>query len=921
MRRAMTKCPSCLSVISDEQNGGACPSCGSPLTSDPDAPTLLESVTHNLPSKPAARSKSKTPTGRVVSLSSSESLDGARFVPGTMLAGRYRIVGLLGRGGMGEVYRADDLKLSQPVALKFLPEAMATNGAALARFHREVRVARGVSHRNVCRVYDIGEMEGMSFLSMEYIRGEELSSLLKRIGRLPPDKALEISRQLCAGLAAAHDNNVLHRDFKPANVMIDDEGNVRILDFGLAGIEEEFGHEELRAGTPAYMAPEQLAGQEVTKQSDIYALGLVLYEVFTGKRAFEARTIGELLRLREEATPTNPSQLVKDIDPLVERTILRCLESAPPSRPATALQVAAMLPGGDPLAAALAAGETPSPEMVAAAGTQSGLRQSVAVACLAASLMLLAALVMLADKVLLHAWAPMEKSPEVLSDRARSLMGKLNPKTPAVSSVEGVEFYETYLRYLLEHDAVPARREKLRSGQPAAISFWYRQSPRYIESRDFMNLGATQDDPPLQTSGEALVRLDMRGRLLELNIVPPQLDEQATAASQPDWSALFNEAGFDISKFKATEPRWTPPVYGDTRAAWEGVYPDQPQIPIRVEAAAFRGQPVYFSIIETWSKPLRMQPDQESGKERAFWILLFLVMVAVIVAGALLARRNLRLGRGDRKGAFRVASFIFIVNMIDWALGATHVPTLGGEVFTFSRSVAWGLMDAGLLWLLYIALEPYVRRRWPHILISWSRLLAGSFRDPMVGRDILIGALLGLSVIVSGYLLDFLQRWTGGGSRAPYTINSGTFFGLRGSLRVFVSIIPFAALLQGLGLLFILLLLSMLLRKQWLAIGAFWLLVVVALGLAFSDSPLDLAQKMLAAAAFTFVLVRFGLLTVVFAQFFLLHAEAYPYTTNFSAWYAESAIFAIVTAAALIVYGFYISLAGRRVFRDWLLQE
>jgi len=120
-----------------------------------------------------------------------------------MLGERYRVVGLIGSGGMGEVYRADDLKLSQPVALKFLPNQFLSDGAALARFHREVRIARQISHPNVCRVYDIGEAEGSTYLSMEYVDGEDLASLLRRIGRLPPDKALEIARKLCAGLAAA----------------------------------------------------------------------------------------------------------------------------------------------------------------------------------------------------------------------------------------------------------------------------------------------------------------------------------------------------------------------------------------------------------------------------------------------------------------------------------------------------------------------------------------------------------------------------------------------------------------------------------------------------------------------------------------------------------------------------------------------
>jgi serine/threonine-protein kinase len=169
----------------------------------------------------------------------SSSLDEGRFPAGTVLANRYRIIGLVGQGGMGEVYRANDLKLGQPVALKFLPAATGKNQQLLDRFHAEVRIARRVSHPNVCRVYDIGEVSGSTFLSMEYVDGEDLRSLLRRIGRLPPDKAVEIARKLCAGLAASHDRGVLHRDLKPANIMIDGRGQVLIMDFGLAALAGE----------------------------------------------------------------------------------------------------------------------------------------------------------------------------------------------------------------------------------------------------------------------------------------------------------------------------------------------------------------------------------------------------------------------------------------------------------------------------------------------------------------------------------------------------------------------------------------------------------------------------------------------------------------------------------------------------------
>src|SRR5690242_7099325 len=213
-----------------------------------------------------------------------------------MIAARYRLVALLGRGGMGEVYRADDLTLDQPVALKFLPDGVAADPARLAQFHNELRIARQVSHKNVCRLYDLGEADGRPFLTMEYVDGEDLASLLRRIGRFPADKAIDIARQLCAGVSAAHERGVIHRDLKPANVMIDGDGNVRITDFGIATAARRSG--EARdgdvAGTPQYMAPELLRGSAASVRTDIYALGLILFEVFTGKRAFDAKTIAEL---------------------------------------------------------------------------------------------------------------------------------------------------------------------------------------------------------------------------------------------------------------------------------------------------------------------------------------------------------------------------------------------------------------------------------------------------------------------------------------------------------------------------------------------------------------------------------------------------------------------------------------------------
>ncbi len=360
-----------------------CPSCGNPVggspspataTSAPGSDSTPEDAVTSLRADSASSDEAPTslePGESTPGLSGSDSGQHGRFLPGTTVAQRYRIVGLLGRGGMGEVYRADDLKLGQQVALKFLPPHMVADDDHVRRLFDEVRMARKVSHPNVCRVWDVGETEGQHYVSMEYVDGEDLSSLLRRIGRLPEDKAVEIARQLSAALAAAHDEGVLHRDLKPANIMLDGRGRVKLTDFGLAAVAE------VRAGTPIYMAPEQLAGTEVSVRSDIYSLGIVLHELFTGKRVFEADSFDELSRLHN-STMTTSLTSTSQLDPSIDRVIHRCLDKDPDKRPQSALAVAAGLPGADPLAAALAAGETPSPEMVAEAGGEG--RLSVAVA-------------------------------------------------------------------------------------------------------------------------------------------------------------------------------------------------------------------------------------------------------------------------------------------------------------------------------------------------------------------------------------------------------------------------------------------------------------------------------------------------------------------------------------------------------------
>ncbi len=890
----MIPCSSCSSRLPEEAR--FCPACGAPAAASA-TPTRIDR--HRDAEAP---------------VDSAAAGNAGRFVPGSMLAGRYRIVGLLGRGGMGEVYRADDLRLGQPVALKFLPESIGRDPSRLGRFHAEVRLARQVSHPNVCRVYDVGETDGLTFLSMEFVDGEDLESLLRRIGRLPRDKAIQVARQLCAGLAAAHDAGVLHRDLKPANIMIDGRGRARITDFGLAALAGDVRGAEVRAGTPDYMSPEQLAGREVSLRSDLYALGLILYETFTGKSPFERGTTpAGVARIRESATPKSPSSVLGGIDPAVERAILRCLEKEPQRRPVSALAVAAALPGGDPLAAALAAGETPSPEMVAAAGEEGALQPRIAWACLALLALELAAAIVLADARHLVNHVPMDKTPEVLADRAHDVLRTLGHDAPARDSAFSFEEQADYLRYVRDHDTSPRRWAALSSGRPAAIFFWYRQSPELLAARGPFSVVNLQD-PPETVPGMATVRLDTRGRLVGFDTVPPVEEPTADAGAEPDWPALFAESGLDPSHFKPAPPTRVPRVFCDRRMAWEGRLPDLPAVPIHLEAGAYRGRIVDFAIVGPWSGTDAPGASVRSAGERLGADLQVMLLVSAMVAGIFLARRNLRLGRGDRSGAAKIALYFLTVHVLVWALWVDHVPDLGEEWRIFTTDTGWTLFNAALIWLFYLGLEPYVRRRWPGTLISWSRILAGRLRDPLVGRDILIGSLLGAFIMTMVGLMNRAGAWLGWPPEPPRAGNLVNLMSLRWRLGQVLDV-HVHSLLNVMQVLFLILLLCALLRKEWIGTGVAILLFALAFSAGNLYPLVALPLILVAICVLIFVVRRFGLLAGAVGLMGPGFLDSMPLTTHLTSWYAASTLMVLAVLGGIALYGFRVALAGLPAFR------
>ena len=817
---------------------------------------------------------------------------------------------------MGEVYRADDLTLGQPVAMKFLPDEASHDEGLLERFRNEVRIARKVSHPNVCRVYDVGEVDGQTFFTMEYVDGEDLASLLRRIGRLPQDKALEIARQLCAGLAAAHSKGVLHRDLKPANIMLDGRGQVVITDFGLAGLADSIRGPEVRSGTPAYMAPEQLAGKEVSTRSDIYALGLVLYEIFTGKRAFaEKEKTAGALHGSADRTPSRPSSVVKDLDPIIEKVILRCLEYEPSSRPATALAIAGAMPGGDPLAAALAAGETPSPQMVAAAGETAGLRPRIALILLSAILLGLAVTTYLSIHYSAFERMHLDLPPEALKAKAREIVTRLGYTAKADDTAIGFNTDGEFQDYVEKNQKAP-QWDAIMAGRPSLLQFWYRQSPDTLSASGYQNLQmipdiVTETDPPNIKSGMLSLKLDPKGRLTRFLAIPPQKFDAATPAAQVDWGPLFAAAEIDPANLQPAPSTWNSLAASDTRAAWTGFWPGT-NFPLRVEAAAWRGKPVYFALLSDWSKPSRMvaAPSADNNKNRISQLLGLVLLVALLVSAALLARSNYRRGRADREGALRTASVMFVLEIVLWLCLSHLVPAV--DTFgSIMLCIASGLLVSGVIWTLYLALEPWIRRRWPHAMISWSRLISGQLRDPIVGRDILVGVAFGIT-----WTLIFELSWiplTRTGA-APQLGSVGYMLGARQALGQWLTLVP-SSIFSTLEFFFILLGFKVIFRKDWIAALAFMALLISLKTIGDSHVAVTLPTYTLVFGVLVLIVFRFGLVPLAVGAFTTDMIANVPFTADSSSWYMGTTLLALLSVVAIAGWGFYHSLGGAPVWK------
>jgi serine/threonine-protein kinase len=815
---------------------------------------------------------------------------------------------------MGEVYRADDLKIGQRIALKFLPAHFAADAGQMKRLLNEVRLARQISHPNVCRVYDIGEADGRHFLTMEYIDGEDVASLLRRIGRLPREKALEIARQLCAGVAAAHDQGVLHCDLKPANIMIDGRGHARIADFGLAVTAHSRRAGEM-AGTPAYMAPEQVTGGPLTPQTDIFALGLILHELLTGKRVFQPATP----RYRW-LTQRDPEDLVisKDIDPPLQTLIARCLKRDVVARPPSVRSIAAALPGGaDPLAASLAAGSLPSPEMVAAAGDTGALRPAVAWVCVALAMAGLLLAPWCVERMMLYRQVTLTKPPEALVERAQQIITSMGYQEIPVDSAYWFDTAQSHGELAANRSALyePFLRVS-RPSERSGLIFLYRQSPQFLVPENVLGV-VTFGEPPADVPGMADVTLDPAGRLVRFSAVPETLRESTTTRAL-DWSGPFTLAGLNFGSFTPAAITWSPPVVHDIAVAWDGAAPDRPGRRVRVMAAAYDGRPVVF---DTTDSPFSSPGDRSVRfVESAAGVALHLMVIGTLFGAAIVARWNIRQGRWDRSGALRAAASVFVGGFLAGLLRADYVPRVADQYLILARIASWYLYSAGFIFLMYVAFEPFVRQRWPRVLTSWNRLLSGRMRDPLVGRDTLIGVSAGVVITLLRGAEFVIGPWFGLTSPARFT---STLDGL-GSWRQFASLgvfIPFEALSQAFGWLLILLLFRIVFRANALAIMAAIITVVPIVTLPGGHLLLEVGLGTLVSAASVFVLLRFGLLALLVEITVANALTRLPITLNPSDWYAARSVVVLLCLAGLATYGFRTSLQGRPLVRRTLVED
>jgi serine/threonine-protein kinase len=744
------RCPSCAAPL--PAGSRACSDCRSAPAGEESLGVSIVAIEGLLapPTPPRATAVSTSVAARVASPGAAP-----RFAPGEVVAGRYRVVERVGSGGMGEVWRADDLNLGEPVALKFLPRELAQDRFWLARLRGEVHAAHAVTHPHVCRVHDIVEVEGSPCLSMEYVDGEDLASLLVRIRPVPEDKAIEIARAICSGLAAAHRQGILHRDLKPSNIMLDKRGEVRLTDFGLAVDLREGAVAPSNAGTPRTWRPSSSRASRRACRATCTRWGSCSTSSSPARGPFQGATMAAMQRARTRARLAPPSALAPRIDPLVERAILACLGVR--SRPASGL---GLVGRGDAAGrrSAVDAARRRRDALAGAGrlrGRQRGLAPAVAWTLFAVVIACGAAIAWLNRGAHMLRYVDLRLPPQVLEDRARELLGRVLPGRGALDSAAGFDFDPACDRARRERRRVARGRARTLGParvrvQPGRLLLVSRESAvagaaGRLRTRDAR--GPAADAEARRSSGSRRAAGCSRSRTACPGGRPRRRRRRTSTGRRSS-----RRPGSSARASRASSRAGCSARPADLCVAWRSRSADAGAL--HVEAAALRGRPVGFRVFEAWELDAggaaagAAAPPSSWGGEPA---------VPPDVPGDLrrrvlgAAQSRARARGSGRRDAHRGG----VPALADAGLAAARAPRARRDArarAAVPRSCA-GAAGRGDLWLIYLALEPYVRRIWPDSMISWNRLLAGKWRDPLVGADVLVG----LTVSTLAALVDRAQ--------------------------------------------------------------------------------------------------------------------------------------------------------------------
>ena len=840
-----------------------------------------------------------------------------------LVAERYQVTRLLGEGKMGRVYLADDRDGRKQVALKF-PKSESSD--LYHRLIKEVGIAQTVSHPNVCRIHDLGVHKQQTFVSMQFVDGPTLREALDQpLGQLTVEERLRIAYGLCDGLEAIHQSHIYHRDLKPSNVMLDALGQPVITDFGLAVFAGGLADQ---SGTPEYMAPELSSGGSPSIQSDIFALGLILYELMTGRHAFENRPISEISEQELEKPRAFPPgcKVGEDI-------IQACLLPDPLARPKTAAEVAAGLP--DPV--------FPSSEWVVPPSMLLSVPRFVPEprnlrVLFGVFVLVLALVAWLGPKT--EMVAAIEHPPVVFEKQARDILFELGLDDPDGFQLFGFSYDSRDLAFTTGDDLSSAKWPSWAGPAASPISFWYRQSPAPIKARRPGAILHRQDDPTLTLPGSTSLSMNPQGHLLSLEVV---LEEQSipghTSIPEPDWQPLLKAAGWEPGDLRRVETSWSPPRFANQQAAWQEKDLDTLGIGLRIEAAALNGRFVAFQVLKPWQAAPEKHPVSERNTERKAspfpterWsVCLFLV--AVLIGTVLLARRNIRLGAADLSAAGRLAIFVLVTRFLVGLLGAHHVAS-PYELRVLQAHMAQALFAAAALWLIYVALEPLARRHQRDLTASWVRLLYGRRRDPLVGRDLLVGSLCGTAVVLWARLYALGCPWVGLTPPRPdrlsplawqighpgLALQLEALRGVRQTLAIGAYVFVHAVLVAFFVVVAVLLLRHVLARPLFSRPAAFLLFLYLTYPAA-GQPIFDLLAAAVASSLWLFVLVRFGFLSAVTATVCSWFLSSHPLTLDPSSWYVGGSFLALLGVLSIAAYGFFVGMGDEPILPNKLLPD